>query len=237
MTSLNMDYSAIHTEESPHASPWASSPQHSRTSFEPRTSGEGEPPSPIPGLSRSGTSDVRPSSDERPDESAPRFSSQAPTVTEDDHTGRPLNGEPPPQTQAENQQPYQQQQRQQQDQQPAPAQKQPRSTQRYHGQRPRSRQDGPTYKLQPRVTGLERPTRKDLMIRFDVYVRCFPRRRAVAILTRPIDEPPWLPNNSIPRRTTVAQRIRQVSGSFGISKPRSTCPSATTTSNTSRRRY
>jgi len=60
-----------------------------------------------------------------------------------------------------------QSQQPQQAQQQAPTQGQ--QPQRYHGTRPQRQQQH--YKLQAKVTGLERNGKKDPVLRFDVYVR------------------------------------------------------------------
>lgn len=155
-----MDYSAIHEQ-----SPWATSPQHSRT-----PSAQVEPPSPTPALP--------PSVQEDPSENGTPRISQDTTVVENGHVEEPSTPRSPEQVQLSPDQPQAPQlqsppQHQAQQQHPQPQHKPPRSQQRYHGQRPRSRQEVPNYKLQPKVTGLDRPTRKELNIRFDVYARIF----------------------------------------------------------------
>ena len=59
----------------------------------------------------------------------------------------------------------------------------PHSAARYHGapphhQPPQQRQPAPQYKLQAKITGLERTGKKDAILRFDVYVRSTPKVNA-----------------------------------------------------------
>lgn len=155
-----MDYSSIQEHE---PSPWSTSPQHSRT-----PSGQQEPPSPSPAL-------PPPTVHEQPDDEDGTRPSQDTTLVEDGQDTEPST--PLPAQRHLSPEDYQASQFQQpphspQVEQTQIPQKAPRSAQRYHGQRPRSRQDVPVYKLQPRITGLERPTRKELNIRFDVHVCC-----------------------------------------------------------------
>ena len=154
-----MDYSTV---EEP--SPWATSPQHSRT-----PSAAQEPPSP--------GADLPPSLHTAQHEEATPRTSQATTVVENGHMEEPATPTSPADSQTISPQiaqsphaqqlPPAQQYPSQQQQQPPKAQ---RSAQRYHNQRARSKQE-PQYKLQPKITGLDRPTRKELNIRFDVHVR------------------------------------------------------------------
>lgn len=153
-----MDYSNNDVEYPGGSSPWASSPQHNRTSF-------GQPP----------TSDI-PSSP-LPPQASPygQDSEQYGYMGHHTQNSRPStdsteNGESYPAVQQQQQHPSQdapqlpqhpnsQQQASQPGQQP----------QRYHGTRPQRQQQH--YKLQAKVTGLERNGKKDPIIRFDVYVR------------------------------------------------------------------
>jgi hypothetical protein len=152
-----MDYSAVAGEEHPEASPWASSPQHNKPAFEvPHASDI--PPSPYAGLA----------SPQQPEHDGPPFQSEPPSAA----SAPSENGESRHQ-QEQNQPPYnpqQQQQQQQQQSQSPPLQQHPRG-QRYHGQA--ARRVRPQYKLQAKITGLERSGKKDIIVRFDVYVRPF----------------------------------------------------------------
>ena len=56
---------------------------------------------------------------------------------------------------------------------PSPHSQQGQQPQRYHGNRPQRQQQQQQqhYKLQAKVTGLERNSKKDPILRFDIYVR------------------------------------------------------------------
>ena len=165
-----MDYStSIHDDHPAGASPWGTSPvvspQHPRTSS---FGAQGDvPPSPTPytgssaGFSQDDT--LGGGSYTRPDSSAGTGS-----VTESD--GRRPDTADSIQSQPEQQQTYQGEQAEPQ-QQYAQAQRQ--EPQRYHhANRQVQQQQGPQYKLQAKITGLERTGRKDPIMRFDVHV-CF----------------------------------------------------------------
>jgi hypothetical protein len=148
-----MDYSTHDSDLPGGGDPWASSPQHNRQSF-------GQPP----------TSDI-PSSP-LPAQASPyrQGSEQYGYMGDQDAQNRPTtassNGDhaqPPHSAAYDAPQPQQHQQAQQQ----APTQGQ--QPQRYHGTRPQRQQQH--YKLQAKVTGLERNGKKDPILRFDVYVR------------------------------------------------------------------
>lgn len=152
-----MDYSAMNDAEHPGgADPWASSPQHNRTSF-------GQPPtSDIPSSPLPPQASPYGESSEQYGYMGDRGAHQRPgTASENgDHGQSQTPGQEGPQS------PPQQQQ--------APAQGQAEhqrhgQPQRYHGNR--QQQQRPQYKLQAKVTGLERTGRKDPILRFDVYVR------------------------------------------------------------------
>jgi hypothetical protein len=163
-----MDYSSsIHDDNPAGASPWGTSPvaspQHARTSSFP-TSGD-VPPSPTPyssnqsGYSQDDT--LGGGSYNRPESSAGTGS-----VTESDGR-RPDTAE----SQPDQQQAFPGQQ------QAAPAQQQYQTQphkpepQRYHQTaRQAPPPQGPQYKLQAKITGLERTGRKDPILRFDVHV-------------------------------------------------------------------
>lgn len=170
-----MDYTHNDEGYAGGSSPWASSPQHNRTSF-------GQPP----------TSDL-PSSPLPPPASPYGQDSEQYGYMGDNSqqqnrpgTASTENGETYP---APSQQQQQEQQQPSQDapqlpqhpnaQQPAPQQGQ--QPQRYHGTRPQRQQQH--YKFQAKVTGLERNGKKDPIIRFDVYVRTASLVPAAAMLT------------------------------------------------------
>ncbi len=171
-----MDYSTLPNDpDHPGgSSPWSTSPQASRTTFSRSTTGD-IPQSPLPSQTPYGSA-VGPghtqgdSSDSETlvQEGASRPQSSGPSATREDDEGQRQSDL------AERlQSPQIGEQRQQnaQPQQQRSAQGQP---QRYHGSRG-SRQNAPQYKLQAKVTGLERTGRKDPILRFDVHVSaCLP---------------------------------------------------------------
>ncbi|OCK76527.1 vacuolar protein sorting-associated protein-like protein vps17 [Lepidopterella palustris CBS 459.81] len=156
-----MDYSALPNDpEHPGGpSPWASSPQHNRSTFaQPPTSDI--PSSPLPPQSPYGIESAH---------------DHGYISDQDSHkqTDAALeNGEQayrPQRESSHSNQPYGTQDQQQQS--PSHGKKEPQrqEPQRYHhGARPQ-RQQQPHYKLQPKITGLERTGRKDPILRFDVY--------------------------------------------------------------------
>lgn len=143
-----MDYSAIsHDPENPAGtSPWGS-PRADRTTFP--TSGNGDiPSSPIPGQGpAAGLEGNNVAEPQSPDLSAQLQSAQ---IGDQDYTG-----EQPPF--ATRQSPNDQQRSQH------PAQYQT-------GVRQASRPPAPVYKIQGKITGLERTGKKDPILRFDVHV-------------------------------------------------------------------
>lgn len=160
-----MDYSAHDSDLPGGGDPWASSPQHNRQSF-------GQPP----------TSDI-PSSP-LPAQASPygQGSEQYGYMGDHDAQNRPntasSNGDHAQQPALathdapQSPQPVQGQQQQQQ-QAPQQAPQQGQQPQRYHGTRAQRQQQH--YKLQAKVTGLERNGKKDPILRFDVYVCHFSR--------------------------------------------------------------
>jgi hypothetical protein len=154
-----MDYSAHDSDLPGGGDPWASSPQHNRQSF-------GQAP----------TSDI-PSSPLPAQASSPygQGSEQYGYMGDNDAQNRPntasSNGDhaQPPQPAGQDA-PQSQQQPQAQQQAPTHGQQ----PQRYHGTRPQRQQQH--YKLQAKVTGLERNGKKDPIVRFDVYVRGIPSK-------------------------------------------------------------
>lgn len=153
-----MDYSANDADHPGGVDPWASSPQHNRQSF-------GQPP----------TTDI-PSSP-LPPQASPygQGSEQYGYIGDQDAQVRPgtasENGDHQqrPSTADQDAPSSPQQQQQQPSQAQHQASSQGNQPQRYHGNRPQRQQQH--YKLQAKVTGLERNGKKDPIIRFDVYVR------------------------------------------------------------------
>lgn len=154
-----MDYSSIaqDPEHPAGASPWSSSPQHNRTTF--NNAGTGDmPPSPLPPAA------------------------QLPFVgsTEQEHSGlRPEQGASAGRYgTVENGHEEQAAAAQAQARAPHTAQPEQHSYGQGHerhgeagSQQRQPRQKMPQYKLQAKITGLERSGRKDPILRFDVYVR------------------------------------------------------------------
>lgn len=135
-------------------SPWASSPEASRQTFGGNISQENLPEPAVEGqVGGSGDGEGLNGSGE---ERGPQY-------------GYHGDLESSPQQQQSQQQWQGRQQQQQQGQ--GQGEEQRRS--RYHGasqQHPQSRQQQPQYKLQAKITGLERSGKKDPILRFDVYV-------------------------------------------------------------------
>jgi hypothetical protein len=154
-----MDYSAAGAEEHQGSSPWASSPQHSRTSFGDASASD-VPSSPLP-------SNTSFSNQEHGDSEEQPYGSHSAGAQNGEGSDPSAEGqEAPPQQQQQQQQEAAQQAQPQQQHQPH------QSAQRYRAQQSsRARHPPPQYKLQAKVTGLERSGRKDPILRFDVYVR------------------------------------------------------------------
>lgn len=144
-----MDYSSIHSEDHPAGgSPWASSPQHNRSSFGDQPSNV--PPSPLPPAAHS------PYSAGDADAHAEHVARAAPHGTSIENGHHEGTAQQQIEAQA------------QQAQQPAPGQGYDGHAQ--HQQQQQPRQKAPQYKLQAKITGLERTGKKDPILRFDVYV-------------------------------------------------------------------
>ncbi|OCL11492.1 vacuolar protein sorting-associated protein vps17 [Glonium stellatum] len=160
-----MDYSALPNDpEHPGGpSPWASSPQHNRTSFvHPPTSEI--PSSPLPSQSPYGEESaqdhgyISESDTTRPTETS--TPSHVAENGEQAHRQRePAQSNPSYATQDQQQHTHPQGQQEHQRHEP----------QRYHHAARQQRQHQPQYKLQAKITGLERTGRKDPILRFDVY--------------------------------------------------------------------
>jgi hypothetical protein len=161
-----MDYSSsLHDADHPvEASPWgsspASSPEHGRTTFA-ASSGDVPPPhSPYRDHHSEGNGDYN--QDENPIGSGGYNRPENNTFSggDDGEIQRPATAESVEQTQ----QPLAHGQQYQQ------GHQQPVSQQYPPGARQGSRPQGPQYKLQAKITGLERTGRKDPILRFDVHV-------------------------------------------------------------------
>lgn len=191
-----MDYSAVGADE--HAgSPWASSPQHNRTSFG-DPSGNDIPSSPI-------APSAPYSHQENVDSEGQSYGSP------DGHAPSTENGEGNHQREPDS--PTKQPPPAQQQQQDAGAgkphgQSQPAS--RYRTQGGVRKQPQPQYKLQAKVIALERTGRKDPILHFDVYVggnRLCVFHLPYGILTKHPDQSPHFPHKPVPRCPPHPQRI------------------------------
>ena len=191
-----MDYSTIANDHPEGASPWQTSPALNRSSFE-GSAHESIPPSPLPEQTQTEPpaaaedASSEPSPPDAHDPGVPDTSDQdtlAPSLPGDEpisnagsrQTRRPNTANIPdirfqdqPLTEEELRQKQLQQQRQQERyQQALHAQQHARGPgpNRYHGQPGRGGQKAPPqYKLQAKITGLERTGKKDPSIRFDVH--------------------------------------------------------------------
>ena len=167
-----MDYSAHDPDHPGGRDPWASSPQANRTSF-------GQPP----------TSDI-PSSP-LPPQASPYHDGgeQYGYMGDQDAQSRPG-------TAPENGDHLQQSQSSGQDAPRSPQPQQGQQPQRYHGNRPQRQQQQQQqqqhYKLQAKVTGLERNSKKDPILRFDIYVRLGSINPARLILGEIVDIEVWI---------------------------------------------
>jgi hypothetical protein len=169
-----MDYSSsIHDDNPAGASPWGSSPvpspQHARTSSFP-TSSE-VPPSPTPYSSNPlrnasyGGDDTTASGSYTRPESSVGTESVTETDSQRPDTAESIRSHPEEQQAFNSQQPQQAT-----DQQKYPTQLR-QEPQRYHGTERQAQQpQASQYKLQAKITGLERTGRKDPILRFDVHV-------------------------------------------------------------------
>lgn len=166
-----MDYSSsIHDADNPAgASPWGSSPtpspQHSRSTFGASTGDRPPSPSPYrdqqPGVNTAYNNDH----DIMGSEHYTRPESAGSTTGNTGDPRRPDAAESVHDSQQQRFAVQQQQAQGQQSQQPQDAQHHAPSSRQ--GPRPQ----GPQYKLQAKITGLERTGRKDPILRFDVHVR------------------------------------------------------------------
>lgn len=163
-----MDYSAS-AGFAGGSSPWASSPEASRQSFgDANVSREDLPP---PAVSNAGEGIERPGSgweQEQQKTWQPQSESRAPQQPQQEYQA---DGQRSDETES----------------------RRPQSAARYHGAPPhhaQQQQRQPQYKLQAKITGLERTGKKDAILRFDVYVRQLPaaqstRQRAYDHLDKP----------------------------------------------------
>ncbi len=207
-------------------SPWASSPEASRTSF----SNENVPRADLPGPAVREEEEGRVNGEEQQHQHG--YTGQTAYAAPGQGQG---SWSPEQQHQWQQQQAGYQQQGAQQQQQQYEGQRasheegrRPQSA-RYHGMPSQQRQHVPQYKLQAKITGLERAGKKDPILKFDVYV-CSPQARLADILTDiSADEPPEVQDDTVPRCPTHTLRVHQAiisphgfqSGSSGACGPSS----------------
>jgi hypothetical protein len=136
-------------DDHPESSPWGSSPQPHRQTFE---------PTPETAPAEAGFHDPSGFHDDHPTDYSRPPQPEAAAAAADASTAQPAAQQHPPET---------------------PVQKQPATR--------RAKHDRTQFKLQAKITGLERNGRKDPILKFDVYVSL--QRPRVADSDRP-DEPP-----------------------------------------------
>lgn len=183
-----MDYSAS-AGFAGGSSPWASSPEASRASFGDANVSREDLPPPAVGHGSGSDGIERPGSGWDQDQQRQWL----------------------PQTESHGQQQQQQSQQQQQQQEyqsdghrndeTSTENRRPQSAARYHGAPPHHAQQRqqPQYKLQTKITGLERTGKKDAILRFDVYVSLLSQSQLS--LQHAHDHPdksPQIPNHPIP---------------------------------------
>lgn len=194
-----MDYSAAIAEDPIEPSPWgSSSPRAQRAPFAGAT-----PDSPTT-PSRSGHA----ASESQSSLGEPALPTSQPPISAIEQHNQIVEG----QSQEPQSIPQQQAQAQQQLGQPLPSAQQRPGAARYHSAA-RQQRPVPQYKLQAKVTALERTGRKDPVLRFDVYVREYLRREEATHANVLLDEPTQVSNHSIPRRPKNTFRILQACGS------------------------
>lgn len=139
-------------------SPWASSPEASRTSFSSDVPREDLPGPALQQEGQAGASGASAANGDHQQQQSYTY-------------GGPGSWSPEQQHQWQDQQAqHQAQQEQQPVRTPGEENRRPQSA-RYHGVPPQQRQHVPQYKLQAKITGMERSGKKDPILKFDVYVR------------------------------------------------------------------
>lgn len=205
-----MDYSAsIHETEDPAASPWGntpgSSPQHDRTSFASLTGDAPVPAFPYTPQPSNGddvfpqSGSITPTAGGEGDFGDAGVAAAAASETETvSQTAESEAAQSTASTEAPSEEPQQQ----------------PRKPPQ------------PQFRLQAKITGLERTGKKDPILRFDVHVSLGHavslQRMGLNLTVSPlIDKPASIPHHPVPRCPTSAFRIRQAGRAFDICQPRS----------------
>lgn len=243
-----MDYSSLPSDPDHPigSSPWQSSPQPTSRTFN-ASEASSAPSSPLAKHSssrpespqvveRNGSSEEQGSGNNASEESRSHeaaglgLNGSARTATD--------NAQPPPRMQ----QPTQTQEQQSQQPRQPQSQQQRSVPNRYHGGAARQpqRQNLPQYKLQAKITSLERTGRKDPILKFDVHVGVgssgTPNMHLKCTDVR-ADEPTKVPDHPIPRCQTNALRVYKASRPPDLLKSRSLCTCSPFTVDRSRRRH
>ena len=236
-----MDYSSLPNDPDHPigSSPWQSSPQPTSKAFS-ASEPSSAPSSPLAKHSRPKT-DSAPAGDQEHSDENNRVSrsideerqisseeSIAQPTTNGDAKTIPENAEQPPQAQ---QQQRQQSRQSQQQQRTAPN--------RYHGGAARQpqRQNLPQYKLQAKITSLERTGRKDPVLKFDVHVSREKAEYPSGRTNDGTDESTKISNYSIPRCQTNIQRVHEIGRPPDLVESRGLCTRCSPTIKFSRRRH
>ena len=186
-----MDYSAVAVDPTLQgSSPWgSSSPRADRSGYSRQDSDVPQSPAPITSHAHSRSQDSISANPFASEPGTPAFQQQQqPPSPEHQGPRQQTQGASSAASQSQDgAPPYQQ--RQQQGMRPGAA--------RYHSARPQK--PVPAYKLQAKVTALERTGRKDPVIRFDVYVRLTALPCCNSGLIR-ADQSSQIPHHPVPRR-------------------------------------
>ncbi len=249
-TKSTMDYSSLPNDPDhpAGADPWQSSPQPTNTTF--NSSEPGSAPSsplakhhtPAPESQQQEYQEeqepepLSPSIPDTPPPHQQNGTGRAPTRV--DSGGMPdIRFQGPPLTEEElRQQQLHQQRQQHQYQQALHAQQHQRVPGRYH-QGARAGQRPPQYKLQAKVTGLERTGKKDPAIRFDIHVSAVDIVSVYWKLTAILDQPAEISHHTSQRHQAHTLRILQASRPSDIFEPRSFRTSCTLSVNLCRCRH
>ena len=233
-----MDYSSLPNDPDhpAGADPWQSSPQPTRTSFPQPESGrepdsptaKHAPPTPEPQHQEERYGSDQESPNASSYEEPPQQPNGAGRIPSRSDTASDIRFQGPPLTEEELRQQQLYQQRQQEWYQQAIHKQQHArgpGPQRYHpGARAGQRQP-PQYKLQAKITGLERTGKKDPAITFDVHVSQYKfwGRSARRKLTGLKDESPKISHHTSQSHKTHTFRVCQVSRSFNLLQSGSLC--------------
>ncbi len=202
----SMDYSAVAVDPALQgSSPWgSSSPRADRSRYSRTESDISESPAPVSGHAHSRSQDSISANPFASEPGTPAISQQQPPSPEYQAALHQTQVASPAVFPPQDAGPLHHH-RQQQQMRPGAA--------RYHSAR--QQRPVPAYKLQAKVTALERTGRKDPVIRFDVYVR----RVACLFLCKANNCRPIFPNFGPPSSAMSAVHIPNLSSSLSISSP------------------